>query len=139
MAMHSARDRMSKWKQKQLQIAIDPDPKGERRAVGGAKYDDWNNWLGDITAAALPPCRCTGEAGRNRPRLKYLAHADKAARTGMMLTERLDHHRNQGKQQIVVQHTTTVNADQAVITDSLVTGCKKDMRHPSCWLSPLNS
>ncbi len=30
-----------------------------------------------------------------------------------MLTERLDHHRNQGKQQIVVQHTTTVNADQA--------------------------
>ncbi len=44
----------------------------------------------------------------------------------MMLTERLDHHRNQGKQQIVVQHTTTVNADQAVITDSLVTGCKKD-------------
>ncbi len=57
----------------------------------------------------------------------------------MMLTERLDHHRNQGKQQIIVQHTTTVNADQAVITDSLVTGCKKDTRHPSCWLSPLKS
>jgi hypothetical protein len=39
-----------------------------------------------------------------------------------MLTERLDHHRNQGKQQIVVQHTTTVNANQAVVTDSVVTG-----------------
>ena len=54
--------------------------------------------------------------------MKYLAQADKAARTAMMLTERIDHHRNQGKQQIVVQHTTTVNADQAVITDSVVTG-----------------
>jgi hypothetical protein len=39
-----------------------------------------------------------------------------------MLTERPDHHRNRGHQQIVVQHTTTVNADQAVITDSVVTG-----------------
>ena len=37
-----------------------------------------------------------------------------------MLTERLDHHRNQGKQQIIVQHTTTVNADQAVIANSLI-------------------
>ncbi len=45
-------------------------------------------------------------------RTKYLQLADKAARRVAMLTERLDHHRNQGKQQIVVQHTTTVNADQ---------------------------
>src|SRR4029453_16828254 len=52
--------------------------------------------------------------------------ADKAARTAMMLTERLDHHRNQGKQQIVVQHTTTVNANQAVVTDSVVTGKKNE-------------
>jgi hypothetical protein len=43
-----------------------------------------------------------------------------------MLTERLDHHRNQGKQQIVVQHTTTVNANQAVVTDSVVTGKQND-------------
>ena len=49
---------------------------------------------------------------------KYLQLADKAARTVSMLTERLDHHRNQGRQQIVVQHTTTVNADQAVIANS---------------------
>ena len=53
---------------------------------------------------------------------KYLQLADKAARTVAMLTERLDHHRNQGKQQIVVQHTTTVNATQAVVTDSVVKG-----------------
>jgi hypothetical protein len=32
----------------------------------------------------------------------------------VLLTERLDHHRNRGQQKIVVQHTT-VNADQAVI------------------------
>jgi hypothetical protein len=55
---------------------------------------------------------------------KYLQLADKASRTVAMLTERLDHHRNRGQQQIVVQHTTTVNADQAVITDRVVTGKK---------------
>jgi len=57
---------------------------------------------------------------------KYLQLADKASRTVAMLTERLDHHRNQGKQQIVVQHTTTVNANQAVVTDSVVTGKSND-------------
>jgi hypothetical protein len=59
-------------------------------------------------------------------RMKYLTQADKAARTAMMLTERLDHHRNQGRQQIIVQHTTTVNAEQAVITDTVVTGKSND-------------
>jgi hypothetical protein len=57
---------------------------------------------------------------------KYLQLADKASRTVATLTERLDHHRNQGKQQIVVQHTTTVNANQAVVTDSVVTGKTND-------------
>ena len=37
-----------------------------------------------------------------------------------MLTERLDHHRNRGQQKIVVQHTTTVNVDQALIADNIV-------------------
>jgi hypothetical protein len=37
-------------------------------------------------------------------RMKYLAQADKAARTVMMLTERLDQHRGRGQQQIVVKH-----------------------------------
>ena len=53
-------------------------------------------------------------------RAKYLALADKAARTVVLLTERLDHHRGRGQQQIVVKHVT-VNADQAVVTDNLVT------------------
>jgi hypothetical protein len=59
-------------------------------------------------------------------RMKYLAQADKAARTVMMLTERLDHHRGRGQQQITVKHVT-VNADQAVVTDQIVSGKAKDM------------
>ena len=58
-------------------------------------------------------------------RLKYLAVADKAARTVALLTERLDRHRTQGQQQIVVKHIT-VNADQAVVTDTVVTGSSGD-------------
>jgi seryl-tRNA synthetase len=56
---------------------------------------------------------------------KYLHLADKASRTVAMLTERLDQHRNRGQQQIVVKHVT-VNADQAVVTDSVVTGKQND-------------
>ncbi len=42
--------------------------------------------------------------------------ADKAARTVMMLTERLDHHRGRGRQEINVRHQhVTVNADQAIV------------------------
>src|SRR3954447_7012624 len=50
-------------------------------------------------------------------RTKYLQLADKAARTVMMSTERLDHHRGRGQQQITVKHVTTnnVSADQAII------------------------
>ena len=40
---------------------------------------------------------------------KYLQLADQAARTAMMLTERLDHHRGRGQQQITVKHLTTNN------------------------------
>jgi hypothetical protein len=52
---------------------------------------------------------------------KYLALADKAARTVAMLTERLDQHRGRGQQQITVKHVT-VNADQAVVADQVVNG-----------------
>jgi hypothetical protein len=57
-------------------------------------------------------------------RTKYLQLADKAARTVLMLTERLDHHRGRGQQQITVKHVTTNNvmADQAIISDSVTTG-----------------
>jgi TPP-dependent trihydroxycyclohexane-1,2-dione (THcHDO) dehydratase len=41
-----------------------------------------------------------------------------------MLSERLDHHRGRGQQQITVKHVTTnnVTADQAIIADSVTTG-----------------
>ena len=57
-------------------------------------------------------------------RTKYLQLADKAARTVMMLTERLDHHRGRGQQQITVKHVTTnnVTADQAIVADRVTTG-----------------
>jgi len=57
-------------------------------------------------------------------RTKYLQLADKAARTVTMLTERLDHHRGRGQQQITVKHVTTnnVTTDQAIIAESVTTG-----------------
>jgi hypothetical protein len=52
---------------------------------------------------------------------RYLELAEKAARTMAMLTERLDQHRGRGQQQITVKHVT-VNADQALVADSINTG-----------------
>ena len=56
--------------------------------------------------------------------VKFLALADKAARTVALLTERLDHHRGRGQQQITVKHVTTnnVTADQAIIAESVTAG-----------------
>jgi hypothetical protein len=56
---------------------------------------------------------------------KYLQLADRASRTVAMLTERLDQHRGRSQQQITVKHVT-VNANQAVVTDSVVTGKKNE-------------
>jgi hypothetical protein len=56
---------------------------------------------------------------------KYLALADKAARTLATLTERLDQHRGWGQQQITVKHVT-VNAGQAVVADQVVNGGAKE-------------
>jgi hypothetical protein len=56
---------------------------------------------------------------------KYPQLADKASRTVALLTERLDQHRGRGQQQITVKHVT-VNADQAVVTDQIVSGKAKD-------------
>jgi hypothetical protein len=58
-------------------------------------------------------------------RTKYLALADKAARTVASLTERLDHHRGRGQQQITVKHVT-VNADQALVAEQVLTGKPDD-------------
>ena len=45
------------------------------------------------------------------------------------MTERLDHHRGRGQQQIIVKHVTTnnVTADQAIIADSVTTGGCRDV------------
>lgn len=67
---------------------------------------------------------------------KYLQLADKASRTVAMLTERLDHHRGRGQQQIIVKHVT-VNADQAVVTDSVVTGKKNEAAPSDKFLATL--
>jgi len=66
-------------------------------------------------------------------RTKYLQLADKAARTVMMLTERLDHHRGRGQQQITVKHVTTnnVTADQAIIADSVTTAGARNAASPA--------
>ena len=80
--------------------------------------------------AATEASLCMYRRGWEQPpeyfeaRTKYLQLADKAARTVMMLTERLDHHRGRGQQQITVKHVTTnnVTADQAIIADSVTTG-----------------
>ena len=61
---------------------------------------------------------------------RYLQLADKATRTLVMLTEQLGRHRNKGQQQIVVKHVT-VNADQAVVTDTVVTGKPAGNAEPS--------
>ena len=56
---------------------------------------------------------------------KYLQLADKASRTVALLSERLDQHRGRGQQQITVKHVT-VNADQAVVADQIVSGKAED-------------
>src|SRR3954469_17273797 len=53
-------------------------------------------------------------------RTKYLQLADKSTRTVLMLTERLDHHRGRGQQSITVKHVT-VNADQAMVAETITT------------------
>jgi len=39
---------------RERKIAIDPNPRGNLKALGGAQYDDWNNWLALRTSLALP-------------------------------------------------------------------------------------
>jgi hypothetical protein len=49
---------------------------------------------------------------------KFLELAEKAARTVGILSERLDQHRGRSQQQIIVKHVT-VNADQALVADTI--------------------
>jgi hypothetical protein len=56
---------------------------------------------------------------------KFLQLAEKFSRTVATLTERLDRHRGGGQQQVTVKHVT-VNADQAVVADQIVTDKQKE-------------
>src|SRR4051795_8953806 len=69
-------------------------------------------------------------------RTKYLQLADKAARTVVLLTERLDHHRGRGQQQIVVKHVT-VNADQAMVAETITTGSPAVPSNPAPGIAPV--
>jgi hypothetical protein len=51
---------------------------------------------------------------------KFLELADKATRSLAMLADALDRHRGKGQQTVVVKHVT-VNAEQAVVADQVVT------------------
>ena len=168
-------------KSKEVKIAIEANPKGERKHLGGSQYDAWNDRLSNLVASAVPvnlknleevqassiaifsgmidinstdPIEAmlvgqliaANEAalamyrkGWSQPpeyfegRTKYLQLADKAARTVVLLTERLDHHRGRGQQQITVKHVTTnnVTADQAIIADSVTTGAARNVASPA--------
>ena len=159
-------------------VALDPNPKGELKKLGGSQADVWNLRLTNLVIGALPSDQSNSDTakaassavchaivdiapadpiegiliaqlmaaneaalsmyrkGWSQPpeffqaRTKYLQLADKAARTVLMLTERLDHHRGRGQQQIVVKHVT-VNADQAVVTDSITTGTAPALQNNS--------
>src|SRR5215469_16311790 len=39
---------------RERKIAIDPNPQGNLKPLGGGQYDDWNNWLASRTSLALP-------------------------------------------------------------------------------------
>jgi hypothetical protein len=41
-------------KKKRIEVAIDSNPKGKHKALCGARYDDWNDYLADTTAVVLP-------------------------------------------------------------------------------------
>src|SRR6516164_2952685 len=155
-----------------VNIAIDPAPKRELKALGGGDRDQWNERLLNLVTGALPVNQekveavshvgsavmagvldmnptdpiegmlisqlvVANEAALSLYRrawacvdyfdahTKYLHLADKASRTVALLSERLDHHRGRGQQQIIVKHVT-VNADQAVVADQIVNGRAKE-------------
>jgi len=156
-----------------VNIAIDPAPKRELKALGGGDRDQWNERLLNLVTGALPVNQEKVEAVSHvgsavmagvldmnptdpiegmlisqlvvaneaalslyrrawacvdyfEAHTKYLHLADKASRTVALLSERLDHHRGRGQQQITVKHVT-VNADQAVVADQIVSGNVKDV------------
>jgi hypothetical protein len=171
-------------KPRQVNVTLDPNPKGAFKKLGGSQADDWNQRLGNLVASALPIDQSGGEEGLKasravyhamidlkpddpiegmligqlmaaneaalamyrkgwaqppeyfQARTKYLQLADKAARTVMILTGRLDHHRGRGQQQITVKHVTTnnVTADQRSLPRASPPAALAVSHRPRCWL-----
>ena len=169
---------MTKLEEEVRTLALDPNPKGELKDLGGSRSDEWNMRLLNLVGSSLPinhsDAKASNEAikavcqgtvdiapadpiegiliaqlmaaneaslamykkGWAQPpeyfeaRTKYLQLADKATRTVMMLTERLDHHRGRGQQQIIVKHVTmnNVSADQTIIAESVTTEASRNVR-----------
>jgi hypothetical protein len=103
---------------------------------------DWERLKSELTARRvrvvaldLPTSwsMATNSADEFTGRMFEAMLADKAARTVMMLTERLDHQRGRGQQQITVKHVTTnnVTADQAIIAESVTTGAGRNTATPA--------
>src|SRR6516164_3415217 len=44
---------MSNKKLKPIDVGLDPHPKGNFKALGGAEHDEWNKWLASKTSYAL--------------------------------------------------------------------------------------
>jgi hypothetical protein len=179
--MTKPKDEKPKDDPKVRSIALNPNPKGEFKLVGGSLADDWNMRLLNNVGSTLPMnhadidasnkaitavCQAMADMApadpiegiliaqlmaaneaslalyrkgwQNVPEYfdagaKFLQLADKAARTVVLLTERLDHHRGRGQQQITVKHVTTnnVTADQAIIADSVTTGGARNVASPA--------
>ena len=171
----------AKPKKEPNSVALDPNPKGELKLLGGGRADEWNMRLVNLVGGSLPVdhsnrevsneaitavCQATADIAPTDPvegiliaqlmaaneaslalyrkgwqnvpeyfdaGTKFLQLADKAARTVVLLTERLDHHRGRGQQQITVKHVTTnnVTADQAIIADSVTTGGARNVASPA--------
>jgi hypothetical protein len=68
---------------------------------------------------------------------RYSANGSGLGAGGSLLTERLDQHRGRGQQQITVKHVT-VNADQAVVADQVVSGSGKDAPARSLLMNRTN-
>src|ERR671910_1688861 len=95
--------------------------RGELRALGGGML---SAQMIAANAAALDLYRRAWIPEQSfEVSTRYLALAEKVARTLARLSEALDRHRGKGQQQITVKHVT-VNADQAVVADTVVGGSK---------------
>ena len=63
-------------KAKQVNVTLDPNPKGAFKKIGGSLADDWNQRLGNLVASALPIDQSGDEEGLKASRAVYHAMID---------------------------------------------------------------